>query len=106
MNLETVACLSNSRRYFAFGGVFCEDPTNLRIGLRMFLQSLHRTNLYPQDVKELKFSLNESKLKKQYTNQDLVKFKNIMPHVRDYVINLINHHYNGVFVTIINKRYR
>jgi predicted class III extradiol MEMO1 family dioxygenase len=48
----------------------------------MFLQSLHQTNLYPQGVKELKFSLNECELKKKYTNQDVAKFKSIIPHVR------------------------
>lgn len=69
----------------------------------MFLQSLHRTNLYPQDVKELKFSLNECKLKEKYTEQDVAKFKGIMPHVRSNVINLINRYSDGVFISILDK---
>ncbi len=73
------------------------------LGLVMFLQSLHHSKLYPSSVKELKVSLNECKLKKKYSKQDVAKFKNVMPHVRSTVIYLINRYSNGVFVSIVDK---
>jgi hypothetical protein len=93
----------NPRRYFALGFVHCIDPSNLRNNLVMFLDSLHRTNLYPKCLLELKFSLPECKLKKKYSMTDINNYKRVIPYIRNGVIDMINRHSDGVFMSIVDK---
>lgn len=98
--------LSNkSKRYFVFGFVYCEDPSELRKRLRRLLKKFHQKNKYPKHLAELKFTLPYTELIQQgYTVEQLDNDYSIhMPEIRSRALNIIHDYSNGVFAAIIDK---
>jgi len=94
----------SSSPYYIIGYVYCREPAQLRTDLKRLLKREHRSNRYPSVLAELKFYLPRSDLmKKGYTPEQLNKYEEYLPAMREKAIKIINNGAAGVFAAILDK---
>ena len=91
--------------YFAYGFVFCRDPTLLRKNLRRLLRRLHRRDKYPKELRELKFYLPSKQMKDEwgYTQRDINRYVSNLPSIRNKSIDITIKSACAVFSSILRK---
>jgi Protein of unknown function (DUF3800) len=94
----------NSRRYFVYGFVYCENPSSLRINLSNYLIRCHKTNRYPHKLRELKFNLPRTTLiKRGYSEENILIYNSFLSKIRQDICAIIALYSDGIFVSIIDK---
>lgn len=93
------------RPYFVFGYVYVRDQIDLNRRLKRLLKRLHRKNMYPPKLMELKFYLpHEWIIKHGYTETQYSVYAANMPDIRRQVLGLLVAHTDGVFAAVVDKR--
>ena len=87
--------------YYTLGFVYCKDSEMLTSNLLLYLRYAHKINIYPRCLNELKFNLPIYRLKKNYSNDEIDCFKKSIFDIRNNVLEIINHHSDGIFITIV-----
>jgi hypothetical protein len=91
--------------FFVIGFVYCENPTKLRKNLKRLLIKVHRQKKYPPNLNELKFYLPDSDLIRKGCEIDqLEKYKNNLPGIRNKCIEIICSETTGVFAAVLDKK--
>jgi hypothetical protein len=94
-----------SSPYYAIGFVYCKDPSQLRTGLRRLLKRVHERKWYPPTLAELKFYLPRTDLIKQgYTYDQLDKYQDYLPAIREKAIEIVRERSTGVFGAVVDKK--
>jgi hypothetical protein len=91
--------------FFVIGFVYCKNPTQLRKRLKRLLKKMHDQKKYPPKLNELKFYLPDSDLiRKGYDIDQLGRYKNNLPEIRNKCIEIICSEATGVFAAVLDKK--
>jgi len=91
--------------YYTVGFVYFRRLAPLRKSLKRLLKKEHNKKRYPAKLNELKFYIPDSNLinKHRYTPEQLEKYKNFLPDIREKAIKIICDEATGVFGAILDK---
>ena len=94
--------------YYVVGYVYCQRPSQLRVGLKNLIKKAHRRNRYPPTLTELKFYLPRANLRNQgYTHEQINKYEEeYLPTLREEAIKIICSEASGIFAAVCDKNSR